>query len=164
MPEHWCSREIARHYSLSLPLRLRSLSLVVLQQTAQPLPTPHRCLSISCSLPLQRKQNQILFTLVVALLVVIRGDSGQAYVINDTGEVAGGANLPGAMGCDVGAPEHAFLWKNGGMTDLGAPDDDECSYAQAINSKPQIVEAGSECSDGLDHASHAFLSESAMRP
>jgi hypothetical protein len=35
---------IARDDSLSLPLRLHRLSLVVLQQTAQPLPTPHRCL------------------------------------------------------------------------------------------------------------------------
>jgi hypothetical protein len=57
--------------SLSLLLRLCRLSLVVLQQTAQPLPTPHRCLSISCSFPLQRKQNQILFALVVALLVIM---------------------------------------------------------------------------------------------
>src|SRR5260370_14381622 len=74
MPEHWCSREIARHDSLSLPLRLRRLSLVVLQQTAQPLPTPHRCLSISCSFPLQRKQNQILFALVVALLLPLANE------------------------------------------------------------------------------------------
>ena len=63
--------EIATHDTLSLPLRLRRLSLVVLQQTAQSLPTLHRCLSISCSFPLQRKQNQILFTLVVALLMVM---------------------------------------------------------------------------------------------
>jgi hypothetical protein len=63
--------EIAKHDPLSLPLRLRRLPLVVLQQTAQPLPTPHRCPPISCSFRLQRKQNQILFTLVVALLVVM---------------------------------------------------------------------------------------------
>ena len=62
--------KLARHDSLSLPLRLRHVALVVLQQTAQSLPTPHRCLSISCSFPLQRKQNQILFALVVALLVI----------------------------------------------------------------------------------------------
>ena len=63
--------KLARHDSLSLPLRLRHVALVVLQQTAQSLPTPHRCLSISCSFPLQRKQNQILFALVVALLVIM---------------------------------------------------------------------------------------------
>ena len=63
--------EIVRHDSLSLPLRLRRLWLVVLQQAAQPLPALHRCLSISCSFPLQRKQNQILFALVVALLVIM---------------------------------------------------------------------------------------------
>jgi hypothetical protein len=63
--------EIARHDPLSLPLRLRRRLLVVLQQTAQPLLTAHRCLSISCSFPLQRKQKQILFALVVALLVIM---------------------------------------------------------------------------------------------
>ena len=60
--------EIAAHDPLSLPLRLRRLPLVVLQQTAQPLPTPHRWLSISCCFGPQRKQNQILLTLVAALL------------------------------------------------------------------------------------------------
>ena len=73
--------EIARHDSLSLPLRLRRLALVVLQQTAQPLPTPHRCLSISCSFPLQRKQNQILFALVVGSLL-IRVDNATLIILN----------------------------------------------------------------------------------
>jgi hypothetical protein len=41
-----------------MPLRLRGLALVVLQQTAQSLPTPHRCLPISCSFRVQRKQDR----------------------------------------------------------------------------------------------------------
>ena len=73
--------EIATRDPLSLPPRLRGLALVVLQQTAQPLPTPHRCLSISCSFPLQRKQNQILFALVVALLV-IQLDNATPIILN----------------------------------------------------------------------------------
>jgi probable HAF family extracellular repeat protein len=92
-------------------------------------------------------------------LGTLGGDSGQAYFVNDVGEVVGAADLPGASGCDeIGVPEHAFLWKNGVMTDLGTPAGDPCSYAEAINSENQIVGAGSECNNDLV-AGHAFLSE-----
>ncbi len=89
-------------------------------------------------------------------LGTLGGDSGQAYFVNDAGEVVGSANLAGAFGCDNGAQNHAFLWRNGVMTDLGAPDGDTCSGAAAINSKGQIVGGGDDCNSGLQHA---FLSE-----
>ena len=92
-------------------------------------------------------------------LGTLGGDSGQAYFVNDVGEVVGAADVPGGSGCDeIGVPEHAFLWKNGVMTDLGTPAGDPCSYAEGINSKNQIVGAGSECDNNLV-AGHAFLSE-----
>ena len=89
-------------------------------------------------------------------LGTLGGDSGLAYFVNDAGEVVGSANVTGAFGCDNGAQNHAFLWRNGVMTDLGAPDGDTCSGAVAINSKGQIVGGGDDCNGGL---LHAFLSE-----
>ncbi len=94
-------------------------------------------------------------------LGTLGGDSGQAFFVNDKGEVVGVANLPGALGCDqFNTPEHAFLWKNGVMTDLGSPDGDPCSFASAINSKHQIVGFGSDCQSNFSSTTfHAFLSE-----
>jgi len=89
-------------------------------------------------------------------LGTLGGDSGQAYFVNDAGEVVGSANVPGALGCDNGAQNQAFLWKNGVMTDLGAPDGDACSGAAAINSWGQIVGGGDDCNGNLQKA---FLSE-----
>jgi len=89
-------------------------------------------------------------------LGTLGGDSGQAYFVNDAGEVVGSADVPGALGCDDGAQNHAFLWKNGVMTDLGAPDGDMCSGAAAINAKGQIIGGGDDCNNG---APHAFLWE-----
>jgi probable HAF family extracellular repeat protein len=89
-------------------------------------------------------------------LGTLGGDSGQAFFVNDAGEVVGSANVPGAFGCDNGAQNHAFLWRNGVMTDLGAPDGDACSGAAAINSKSQIVGGGDDCNGNLPKA---FLSE-----
>ena len=90
-------------------------------------------------------------------LGTLGGDSGQANSVNDAGEVVGKANLPDGVGCDQYTPEHGFLWKNGVMTDLGAPGGDACSSAQAINSKHQIVGLGWDCYNIL--AGHASLSE-----
>jgi probable HAF family extracellular repeat protein len=94
-------------------------------------------------------------------LGTLGGDSGLAFFVNDAGEVVGVANLPGVLGCDqVNTPQHAFLWKNGVMTDLGAPDGDPCSFASAINSKHQIVGFGSDCQTNFPSPSYrALLSE-----
>jgi probable HAF family extracellular repeat protein len=93
-------------------------------------------------------------------LGTLGGDSGQANFVNDAGEVVGKANLPDGVGCDQFTPEHGFLWKNGVMTDLGAPGGDPCSSAQAINSKHQIVGLGWDCQNNFPYPGyHASLSE-----
>ena len=93
-------------------------------------------------------------------LGTLGGDSGQAFSVNDAGEVVGKANLPGVLGCDqFGTPAHAFLWKNGVMTDLGTPAGDLCSFALAINAKHQVVGYGWDCYNEISPSGHAFLSE-----
>jgi probable HAF family extracellular repeat protein len=93
-------------------------------------------------------------------LGTLGGDSGLALYVNDAGEVVGVANLPDGVGCDQFTPQHAFLWKNGVMTDLGAPDSDPCSDAEAINSKHQIVGFGWDCQNNFPSPGyHASLSE-----
>jgi probable HAF family extracellular repeat protein len=88
-------------------------------------------------------------------LGTLGGDSGFATWLNDAGQVVGVANLPGASGCDNPALHHAFLWKNGVMTDLGTVDGDPCSHALGINSKSQVVGTATDCSNELQ----AFLWE-----
>jgi probable HAF family extracellular repeat protein len=88
-------------------------------------------------------------------LGTLGGDSGFATWLNDAGQVVGVANLPGGSGCDNAAPHHAFLWKNGVMTDLGTVDGDPCSHALGINAKGQVVGTGTDCS----HELQAFLWE-----
>jgi len=55
--------EIATHDQLTLPLRLRRIPLVVLQQAAQPLPASHGSLFLPSGLCLGGKQDPILFPL-----------------------------------------------------------------------------------------------------
>jgi probable HAF family extracellular repeat protein len=66
---------------------------------------------------------------------------GEANWINQAGEVVGGADI--AVPCLGSNPPrqvgHAFLWKNGVMTDLGAVAGTPNSGANFINSKTQIV-------------------------
>ena len=59
------------------------------------------------------------------------GDNGTPIWINDAGDVVGEADVPGSQA------HHAFLWREGVMTDLGTLDGS--SHATAINSKGQIV-------------------------
>jgi probable HAF family extracellular repeat protein len=74
--------------------------------------------------------------------------SSQAYWINDAGEIVGES--------DSQTASHAFVWKEGVMTDLGTVANDACSVALSINSRSQIVGFGSaNCS----HEDHGFLSE-----
>lgn len=68
--------------------------------------------------------------------------NGEASWINEAGEVVGGAGLP--VLCPgspqaAGEVQHAFLWKNGVMTDLGTLAGILNSEANFINSKSQIV-------------------------
>jgi probable HAF family extracellular repeat protein len=74
--------------------------------------------------------------------------TSQANWINDAGEIVGES--------DSQTASHAFLWREGVMTDLGTVANDACSTALAINSHGQIVGWGSaDCF----HEDHAFLWE-----
>jgi probable HAF family extracellular repeat protein len=55
-----------------------------------------------------------------------------ATAINDSGEIVGQSAAAGQL-------LHAFLWRGGGMEDLGTLPGDNRSYASAINSRGQIV-------------------------
>jgi probable HAF family extracellular repeat protein len=72
----------------------------------------------------------------------------QAHWVNDAGEIVGES----AAGTTSRVASHAFLWKNGLMTDLGTVADDACSAALSINSRGQIVGFGSANCDQEDHA------------
>lgn len=72
------------------------------------------------------------------------GTRGHAARVNDSGQIAGDANL-----CDTcfqgGAIFHAFLWEHGFKTDLGAVGADTCSVALDVNSRGQAVGHSEPC-------------------
>ena len=68
-----------------------------------------------------------------------------AIAINDAGEVVGTADL-------LGNVSHAFLSKNGVMTDLGTLNGDAFSGAAAINAQGQIV--GESCPRACENHLH----------
>jgi probable HAF family extracellular repeat protein len=81
-------------------------------------------------------------------LGTLGGSNGVANSINQAGEVVGYADTPTST--------HAFLWRHGKMTDIGAFDDDCFSGAFGINANTQVVGLSVAC-DGTN--SHAFLWE-----
>jgi probable HAF family extracellular repeat protein len=74
-------------------------------------------------------------------LGTLGGTFATADRINDAGEIAGGSQIKGDSAF------LAFQWKNGVMTNLGALPGDDCSFAQSINSKGQIVGASFGCTE-----------------
>lgn len=80
-------------------------------------------------------------------LGTLGGDNSEPIWINDAGEIAGSADLPGD------GIHHAVRWKDGQITDIGTVGGDACSRGKAINAKGQIVGGSSDCNDFL----HAFL-------
>ncbi|HVO81049.1 MAG TPA: hypothetical protein VMT28_09970 [Terriglobales bacterium] len=81
----------------------------------------------------------------------IGGSQTTAEAINQAGQVVGIATLAGEVSF------HTTLWKHvGQITDLGAVDQDPCSFPSAINSKTQIVGA-SLPGCAFDNNSRAFL-------
>ena len=93
-------------------------------------------------------------------LGTLGGDESRAYGINIFGDIVGRSLIQGPS--DVWNPDvqHAFLYRNNQMIDLGTlgqGDEDE-SYASAINDFGQIT--GS--SDTGDGRSHAFLYENGI--
>lgn len=64
----------------------------------------------------------------------------------EEGEVVGKADLPGSL------TYHAFLAKEGVMTDLGTQNGDPCSDAISVNAKDQIFGFSEDCSGNNGHA------------
>jgi probable HAF family extracellular repeat protein len=73
------------------------------------------------------------------------GANGEAAWINEAGEVVGIAGLP--LPCPGGQSlvQHAFLWRNGVITDLGTVAGTPNSQASFINSRTQIVGLSFAC-------------------
>jgi probable HAF family extracellular repeat protein len=74
--------------------------------------------------------------------------NGEASWINDAGEVVGLAGIP--RFCPVGSAaagpiQHAFLWKDGLMEDLGSLPGSPNSEGDSINSRAQIVGISWNC-------------------
>jgi probable HAF family extracellular repeat protein len=67
-------------------------------------------------------------------LGTLGGTTSRAYDINDGGQIVGTA-----VGDDT--PEHAFIYRDGSMHDLDAPNRSRSSYASGINNSGQIVGA-----------------------
>ena len=65
------------------------------------------------------------------------GGGSRPADINNAGQVVGSSYT--AIVTDLGPMQHAFLWQNGAMTDLGVLPGDEDSGAAAINSHGVIV-------------------------
>jgi probable HAF family extracellular repeat protein len=72
-------------------------------------------------------------------LGTLGGDFGAANHVSDAGDVTGWATLP------ADSTAHAFLWKGGVMTDLTGAGSSQCTVAQAINNRDQVV--GNTCDE-----------------
>jgi probable HAF family extracellular repeat protein len=66
-------------------------------------------------------------------------------LFNDSGEVVGTADLP------EGQEHHAFIWKDGMMTDIGTLDNDPCANGVAINAGGQAIGTSTDCHGTILH-------------
>jgi probable HAF family extracellular repeat protein len=82
-------------------------------------------------------------------LGTLGGGSSQAIWINDSGVIAGSADLP------TEGIHDAVRWKDGQILDLGTVNGEACSRGKAINARGQIVGGSSDCHNFL----HAFVWE-----
>ena len=73
---------------------------------------------------------------------VLGGDFNFSNAINESGQIVGGANLPGET------LRHAFIWQDGKAQDLGTLPSDEASFAFAVNNKGQVVGMSAQSFDG----------------
>ena len=79
------------------------------------------------------------------------GDYSAATAINDKGQVVGYAAFPPPPDPLQAVRNHAFIWQNGVMTDLGTLQGDTHSEAYALNENGQVV-GTSETALGPTHA------------
>jgi probable HAF family extracellular repeat protein len=84
-------------------------------------------------------------------LGTLGGAQGEAYWINDAGDVVGRADFS-----PNSTDHHAFLWRHGVMTDLGVLGSYPCSTAVAVNAKGQVIGNTGVCGVG---GGPGFLSE-----
>jgi probable HAF family extracellular repeat protein len=75
-------------------------------------------------------------------LGTLGGPNGEAYWINDNGDVVGRADIAGSSG------HHAFLWRRGKMIDLGAAPGWPCSTAYAVNIRGEVIIDTGICGKG----------------
>jgi probable HAF family extracellular repeat protein len=73
-------------------------------------------------------------------LGTLGGPFGIAWHINDKGDVVGWSNPSGSDNI-----VHAFRWRHGTMSDLTGPSSSQCTYAEGINRRQEVV--GGECGD-----------------
>ena len=79
-------------------------------------------------------------------LGTLGGDNSEAIWLNETGEVAGSADLQDQT-------HHAVVWQGGKIHDLGTVPGDPCSRGRGLNARGQVVGGSSDCSNFL----HAFV-------
>jgi len=79
----------------------------------------------------------------------VQSGNGEANWINEAGEVVGIASLPAQCPGSATDMVHAFLWRNGAMTDLGSVDGTSLSRADFINSQGQIVGEAWTCDNSI---------------
>jgi probable HAF family extracellular repeat protein len=84
---------------------------------------------------------------VMTDLGTLGGDNSEAIWLNDAGDVAGSADLPGSRTHD------AVLWRKGKIHDLGTVPGDPCSRGRGLNARGQVVGGSSDCANFL----HAFV-------
>ena len=84
-------------------------------------------------------------------LGTLGGPSGEAYWINDAGDVVGRADFSPSS-----TDHHAFLWRHGVMKDLGVLGVHPCSTAVAVNARGQVIGNTGICGVG---GGPGFLSE-----
>jgi len=88
-------------------------------------------------------------------LGTLGGSGGFAQAVNDLGEIVGAANNQNDQAL------LAFVWKKGVMTNLGALQGDDCSWAKAINLRGQIVGTSFSCAVGVPSENAALWEDGA---
>lgn len=95
------------------------------------------------------KNSKITFLFILFSLLVYSPCVAQEYKITDLGTLGGvssraidinnSSQVVGRAYPSSGSYEHAFLWENGVMKDLGTLSDAPASYAYGINESGQVV-------------------------
>jgi probable HAF family extracellular repeat protein len=119
-------------------------------RTASYSPRLHRSTS---QLSIERLEDRsLLAAYSVTNLGTLGGSTAQAYDINEAGQVVGYAYT-------ASLKQHAFLWTDGVMTDLGTLPTGSTSQAFGLNNNGQVVGYAFDGSQAGGARNHAFLWE-----